>query len=275
MRTDYRTPTGGITSENRERLARLHRRAPGPFTVADASRALDEDPTRTRKLLAYLAARGWLSRIRRDLYKTVPLDAAVPAEWREDVWVVAARLFAPCYVGGWSACEHWGLTDQLFRAVVVVTARSVRDRRPEIQGTPFRLKTASEDRMFGIRPVWRSQVRVSVSDPSRTVVDVLDDPAVGGGIRHVAEVVGAYLAGEARDDALLVEYARRLGNRTVFKRLGYLVETHGIDAPDLLAACRENLSAGVSLLDPALPAAGRAVSRWRLRLNAAIAPERA
>ena len=48
-------------------------------------------------------------------------------------------------------------------------------------------------------------------------------------------MVRAYFTSEHRDDRRLVEYGRRLGNQTVFKRLGFLVERLGIEAPDLLA----------------------------------------
>ena len=36
-------------------------------------------------------------------------------------------------------------------------------------------------RLFGTTPLWREQVRVPVSDPTRTIVDVFDDPALGAG----------------------------------------------------------------------------------------------
>jgi hypothetical protein len=46
---------------------------------------------------------------------------------------------SPCYIGGWSACAHWGLTEQVFRTLLVVTARRVRHRDVEIQGLPLHL----------------------------------------------------------------------------------------------------------------------------------------
>ena len=63
-----------------------------------------------------------------------------------------------------------------------------------------------------------------------------------------------------RDDALLLAYAEQLGNKTVYKRLGYLVEAVGIDAPALLAACQERMSSGYSLLDPSSPPKGIAAA---------------
>jgi len=37
-------------------------------------------------------------------------------------------------------------------------------------------------------------MKVDVSDVHRTIVDMLDDPSSGGGIRHVAECLSAYFA---------------------------------------------------------------------------------
>jgi len=222
------------------------------------------------RLLVYLARRGWLSRVRRGLYVAVPLDARRSGEWVEDSWVVAERVFSPCYIGGWSACAHWDLTDQVFRSLLVVTARRVRHRDVEIQGLPFHLTVRPDGMLFGTVRVWRGQVRVSVSDPSRTVADILDDPRLGGGIRSVADVLHEYLRSEHRDDQLLVGYGDRLGNRAVFKRLGYLLERAGVDAPDLIEACLDRRSSGLAVLDPSVKAPARIVRRWRLRVNVAL-----
>src|SRR6266536_4241365 len=127
----------GIGPRYRGYLERLHRDAGATFDAEDAARILDMDQPDAARLLGYLARRGWLSRVRRGLYVAVPLDARRSGEWVEDPWVVAERIFGPCYIGGWSACAHWDLTEQLFRTLLVVTARRVRHRDVEIQGLPF------------------------------------------------------------------------------------------------------------------------------------------
>lgn len=260
----------GINRENRALLERLHRELPAAFDVADASVALNLDADRTRRLLGYLARRGWLARIRRGLYIAVPLDTRRPGEWVEDPWVVAERVFDPCYIGGWSACEHWDFTEQVFRTVLVVTAKKVRDREPVIQGTPYLVTVRADDKLFGTTPVWRDQVRVPVSDPTRTIVDILDDPTLGGGMRTVADVLYEYFTSEHRNDTLLVGYGDRLGNRAVFKRLGFLLEHLGVDAPELLRACLDRRSSGLIALDPSVDAKGRIVRRWGVRVNVTL-----
>lgn len=260
----------GISQRNRALLEQLHRHAPGAFDVAEASRILGIDQDEAGQLLVYLARRGWLSRVRRGLYVAVPLDARRSGEWVEDNWVVAERLFSPCYIGGWSACAHWGLTEQVFRTLLVVTARRVRHRDVEIQGMPFHLTVRNQNSLFGTVAVWRGQNRVPVSDPSRTVIDVLDDPGLGGGIRTGADVLLEYLHSDHRDDSLLVQYGDQLGNRAVFKRLGYLLEHSGADATGLVEACLQRRSSGLAKLDPSVQGTGRILRHWGLRVNVAL-----
>jgi predicted transcriptional regulator of viral defense system len=125
-------------------------------------------------------------------------------------------------------------------------------------------------RLFGLRSVWRAKARLAVSDPSRTLIDVLDSPTNGGGIRHVAEIVDAYFLSEHRQDEVLIDYGDRFGNRAVFKRLGYVIEAMGIDAPSVVTACAARISRGISVLDPGIPSRGAIRTRWNLRINAEL-----
>lgn len=260
----------GISEKNRRILTTLHRGTSGPFTPREAAVLLKLDISRVQRFLAYLAEAGWLTRIRRGLYATVSLDVIEPAAWQEDPWIIAAKIFSPFYIGGWSACEYWGLTDQVFREIVVVSSRTIRKRRMEIQRVPFYVKTVGRDKIFGTETVWRGQTRTSVSDPARTIVDILDDPKIGAGIRHITDIIEAYRTHERRNDSLLLEYAHKLGNRTVFKRLGYLLEVMKADDVTLIEACRKAISSGISLLDPSAPRKGRFVRRWNLRVNVVL-----
>ena len=259
----------GISQLNRQRLLVVHRDLKSPFSVEDAMNVWQMARGQAQRTLAHLADQGWLVRVQRGLYATVPLAAARPDEWRLEPWVVASEVFAPCYIGGWSACEHWEFTEQVFRSVVVLSAApNLRSRRPTIQGTDYVVKTIGEDKLFGGRTVWVGERRVQVSDPWRTIADILDDPFLGGGIQHVTAVLGEYYHSTHRNDAQLLAYVERLGNRTVYKRLGYLTEALGVEARDLMETCRKRMSAGYSRLDPAIAPRGTRRRRWNLQVNA-------
>ena len=200
---------GGLSRTSRERLSKVLRQVRGGISPADASRALNVKQAEAARLLSQWSSRGWLTRVRRGLYVPVPLESFTADLPLDDAWAVAARLFAPCYIGGWSAAAHWGFTEQLFRSTLVVTTRRPRARRVEARGTIFVLRTVGQVAMFGLKPIWRGKLRVNVSDPTRTVIDLLGTPALGGGIRSVLDMLRSYLGSEYRDPKLLIRYAER------------------------------------------------------------------
>jgi predicted transcriptional regulator of viral defense system len=253
----------GLGKASRKRLAEILRRTKGTVSVEQAADILQLPSDKVAKMLARWAAQGWLSRVRQGLYVPVSLEARSADVALEDPWMIAERLYAPCYIGGWSAAEHWGLTEQIFRTVVVMTTRKPRDRQPVIKGTGFLVRTISRKAMFGTKPVWRGQVKINVSDPTKTVLDMLSDPRLGNGLRPTVDVFRNYLASNFREVELLMAYADQLGNGAVFKRLGFLLERFAPEEATAIAACRARLTAGNAKLDPALPA-DRLVTAWRL-----------
>lgn len=263
-------PIGGLRRASRERLSKVLRQSKGAISAADASRALNVKRAEAARLLSNWSTRGWLTRVRRGLYVSVPLESSTADLPLDDAWIVAERLFAPCYIGGWSAAAHWALTEQLFRSMLVITTRRPRARRVEARGTVFVVRTIDERAMFGLKAIWRGKAKVNVSDPTRTILDLLDTPALGGGIRTVVDILKSYLRSTYRDPKLLIRYAEQLGNKAVFKRLGFLATTVAPDEAELIAECRMRLSAGNAKLDPKLPGK-RLVTAWRLRIPAGFA----
>jgi predicted transcriptional regulator of viral defense system len=253
-----------VPESNRERLALVLRQGGDLITIDDATAALGIGRTDAAKLLGRWQGQGWLRRVRRGLYAAVPLTSRQDEQVIEDPWTLVPELFDPGYIGGASAAQHWDLTEQLFRPVFVFTARPVRQSQQTIQGTPFVVRHIPAAKIFGTRTLWRGRVKLQISDPARTIIDMLDDPRTGGGIRHVADCLKAYLARKDADPKLLIDYAERVGNGAVFKRLGFLAEREGGPA-SLVSACAARLTQGVVDLDPGQPSS-EFMSQWKLRL---------
>lgn len=253
----------GLGKADRERLSAVLRGTQGTISVAEAAELLGMPGSDVAKLLARWAKKGWLSRVRRGLYVSVPLESRTADIPLEDAWVIADKLFSPCYIGGWSAAEYWDLTEQIFRTVIVLTVQRPKARRPSIKGTEFLLRTVPDKALFGLKAVWRGRVKVNVSDPTRTVLDMLNDPQLGGGLRSTVDMFGNYLKSETKDIGLLIDYADRLANGAVFKRLGFLLEQYATNEQIFIGQCRERLTAGNAQLDPALKG-DKLITRWRL-----------
>lgn len=256
------TQAAPFVPKGRAQLSQVLRRAGEVVSVDDVSSILQVERQAATKLLARWSEQGWMRRLRRGFYAPVPLASLGQEQVLEDPWVIVPDLFGPACIGGWSAAEHWGLTEQLFRSICVLTARPIREKEQTIEGIPFVLKHVRPEVLFATRPVWRGSVRIDVGSPAKTIIDMLDDPAIGGGIRHVADCLAVYFKREDASGDELLAIADRLGNRAVFKRLGFLAERLP-GQKDLAAACRERLSQGMAKLDPSAPCP-RKVTRWRL-----------
>jgi predicted transcriptional regulator of viral defense system len=257
----------GISRDNRAFVAALNRSLPGPFTPADAAAVTKVDQSQAARLLQQLARQGWVSRLQRGLYVNVPLEATDASTWSADPWAIASKLFAPGYIGGWTALHHWDLTDQIFSTTVFITSQTVPRRRRTVGQVRLELRHRPASALFGTRQVWREGGPVPISDRERTLVDCLDDPSLGGGFRHTVEALTSYSEQMDVDWRTLISYGDRLGNNTIFKRLGYLIETQGIGNQNLVDACLQRISSGIGRLDPALPNEGPSISRWGLRAN--------
>jgi hypothetical protein len=77
------------------------------------------------------------------------------------------------------------------------------------------------------------------------------------------DVILNNLKSEPRNLELLIDYAKRLGNGAVFKRLGFLLELLAREEEEALRACLSGLPKGNAKLDSALPAE-RLISKRRL-----------
>jgi len=238
-------------------------------SIEDAARELGLTRSAASARLTNLVKTGWAQRIRRGLYLILPLDAAPdrPAT-PEDPWVLANELFAPCYIGGWSAAEHWGLTEQLFRSTLVATAAQVRRTHSTFAGNEFRVYAVKPEHLTaGVGAVWRGRYRIAVSGPERTIVDGLNKPDLTGGIRHLVQVMAAYAESDRRNFATLVDVAEATATGAAWKRLGYIAELLWPEAGIAIEAAATRMSAGYSRLDPAVTRKGRLTKRWRIWVN--------
>lgn len=245
----------------RAKLARVVRASGDIMRINDAVRILGLDRTEASKLISRWAKQGWLRRIGPGLYLPVSIDALESELVLEEPWILVPALFEPAYISGWSTAEFWDLTEQIFRDIVVMTGAPLRGRKKNVHGVSFILRHISERHFFGTRTVWLGRSKVTVADPHRTIVDMLQEPSLGGGIQHVEDCFIQYLHREDRDFALLVEYADKLFNGAIFKRLGFLAERQSMDL--LVQLSRERLTTGNAKLDSGLECP-RLITRWKL-----------
>ena len=258
------------TLTRRETVARLARASNnGLITPAQAARVLGWSDRLAAARLQRLSKQGWLARAQRGVYFVRQLEATGDVNVAEDPWLVANNLFEPCYIGGWSAAEHWGLTEQLFRSTFVISAAGRRKKNESVLGAEFRIVRVPTSRVETVGMIWRGSTRLRVSDRERTLADALDHPSWIGGVRHLAEMMGTYRTSELFQPDKILQELESLHSGAGIKRLGFLAERVWRDANVAERALKKKTT-GVVRLDPAVPERGPINSRWGLSINVEI-----
>ena len=258
----------GIGKKSREYLAKVLTQSKfGLITSSEVSEILEVSKSRARKLLQYWAKNHWLFRIQRDLYQSLSAEYDRKQAVIDDPWIVANKLFSPCYIGGWTAIEYWGLTEQIFQTIIVVTSHRFSKNDFNVGGIHYLLKMTSQKAFYGLEIIWRNNVKMKVSDPTKTIIDLLNDPVFGGGMRLVVDCFKEYLRSKHKSLKLLIEYADKMNNRTIFKRLGFLVESLAPKEIDFINQCKNKISKGRSQFDPNIKGS-IFISKWSLLIPA-------
>lgn len=253
----------GLSTRESRLLSRLAAAGHQIISIDDIETTLDVAPNTAREIASRLAEKGWLDRLLPGTYLIIPLAAGEDSLYTTHEYLIASHIADPMYIGYYSALSHHGLIDQVLRTVYVVTPTRAQSR--EIHGVPYRVTTVTERKFFGFEPTSIDGTPVQVSDLEKTLVDCADHPEFCGGIRTLAEAMGA-ADKHGCSWQTVGEYLDRLGNGAAIKRLVYLADHLGIDLPGR-ASLVASFTSGYSLLDPTRPGTGSRDNDYRLRIN--------
>ena len=233
-----------------------------PFTVHDVASILSVSHYKASIILSRYARQGNVKRIKPGVYLPVVERYLNPEESFSNPWVIVPAIFPDAYIGGWSAASHWGFTEQLFETTCILTTKKIKHSDLKFSRFLYKLFKIKDYQSFGIVTVWQEQSQVSISDPHKTIVDMIANPKCGGGIQQTIDCVKVYLK-EFRNDDMLYKYASHMQNGTFFKRLGFLFER--LVSPDhpLCALALNKMSKGYIPIDTELKC-HKLITKWRL-----------
>jgi predicted transcriptional regulator of viral defense system len=253
----------GLGKKERDKYSALLRKSKATISVAQAEQILDMANDRAAMLLARLARKGWLKRIAYGVYIPVPPESPTSDIVVEEPFIIAQQLYDPCYIGGMNAANYWDLTDQIFQTITVMTQKKVRDRQPEIAGTKFLIHSIKASYFFGLKSIWLDNVKVSISDPTRTIIDMMIFPQFCGGLRFITDVLKSYFNSKNKNIELLTKYVELAENGAAIKRLGFLIERYYPNEEQLIIFCKDNITKGYSKIVPTIECVSL-IKRWNL-----------
>lgn len=251
-------------------VAELYERQKTIFSIQDVVSITGLSANSARGLASRLVGKGVSTRLKAGLFILVPAELGHSREYLGNPHVVAAEIVGnrEYFISHASAMDIHQMVTQPQLVTYATTTHTLRPRT--ILGAPFRFICCKTEHFFGFMDHWTTKTRkIKVSDPERTVIDGLRQPHYCGGFSEVAK--GYWMRQSKMDVKKLVEYALMINIGAVYRRLGYLLELFETKETAQLELLRKKLTETYVLVDPMLPAEGKFISRWRLRLN--VSPE--
>jgi len=266
MNSKYRKPLG-ISQAERNVIDTMIRSGKLVLRAEDLEKEFGYRRQIANLFLSRLCKKGGIQRLKEGIYRIVPLGSATANPVPDDSWAIAMELFSPCYISGWSAAEHWDLTEQIFNSTLVLTAQKTKSKNQEVAGLHFRTKHIPAKNIFGTNKIWSSNKQIQVADMHRTIIDILADPEIGGGGRHAMDVIKSYWCKKESSHEMLWRYAETLNDGTVFRRLGFTGEVIARLPEAWLEKCAAKIKKGIVKFDPSGPNTGPIATKWGLRMN--------
>lgn len=233
------------------------------FTIDQARQASGIDGPDIARLLYRLSAKRWVQRLERGKYRLIPLDAGPEAHWAEHEYLTAAALVHPYYLAYGSALHYYGYVERQPRPVWIATTR--RKRQATVDGVTYRFVTMNERKFFGYTAVQLLDRPVHIAEREKAIADGFDHPEYCGGVIEPAK--GLWFGSDELDLTRLVDYGRRLGNRTALRRLGFWLQQLEMGDEAILQQLETPHDRNYAPLDPAGPDEGSTDRRWRVVVN--------
>lgn len=246
-------------------LAQVDRYQKSVLVLPGDAELLDEvtgSRSETERAIRRLLNAGWLVRVRRGAL--VVRTRAGTLE-RGALGVVGDITRHPHLVTGGVALARFGLTDQSFRTIIVLTAHT---QRPwSWLGESVSYHRVRPSALWGGR-TYADTGSTTIARPARAIADCVSHPTWGVTMPEIAKAIyrERRLRPEFVDD--LAAVAARYDNSLTSRRLGFLVERiNGREAARPFLPLRGRSKAIVPLLSTARRLDGPIDSTWRLRLN--------
>lgn len=236
------------------------------FTLDDIRKVLSCSYAYAKDTAKRLARKKWTVGLRRGTYLIVPLSAGANPRYTEHEFVIGAHLVSPYYIAYWSALNFYNFTEQTPFTVFIATTKRAESKK--ILDVEYKFVTLKEKKFFGFSAAAiGGSDRINISDREKTIADALDHPEYCGGITEVAKCL--WNAKDSISIDKVAEYGLKMGNATIIKRLGFLVESLDLksDKEKMTEKFMANISSGMSALDPTMPRKGRYNTRWNLLVN--------
>ena len=183
-------------------------------------------------------AKGYIERVRRDLYAVISLETEQPVPSR---FQIASRAAADACVSYHSAFEYYGYANQVFYEVYISVPSRIR---------PFKYDGINYQPVIyqGSCGVVETDTGVCVTCPERTVIDCIADLSLAGGLEEFLRCLALI---PSLEEGWLLKVLAMYRREQLYQKAGYILEAYRDDlmlSDAFFTECEKRISASKTYL---------------------------
>ncbi|MBU0930306.1 MAG: hypothetical protein KJ623_04525 [Nanoarchaeota archaeon] len=209
------------------------------FKENDVAKILNKNPDYIKTLLHRLKERKLIYSIERGKYTCY-----------DDILLFASHIYVPSYISLWTAIRYYNLTEQMPKIIFIMTPKS---RKP-LKFNDISIKFVKTKYFFGFKKERYRDFDIFIAEPEKAVIDSLISKKI-----PLDEIEKAIKMKQI-DIKKLLDYAIKIKNKSLIKRLGFILEEKNIKCERL----KKFVDANYTVLDLMLGKQGRKNKKWRV-----------
>lgn len=211
------------------------------FTENDVAKVINKNHKYVRTLLHRFHKGNLINRVERGKYTL-----------HEDPLIFASHIVIPSYLSLWTALRYYNMTQQHPKSFFVLSPVKRKDIKK------LNIHFLSTKHLFGYKKERYSDFDIFIADPEKTIIDALL-------FKIPIEDIDFALENENLDFKKISMYAKKTKNKSLIKRLGYILEKKKNNSYGLKA-----LDNNYVLLDYHENKMGKKNKKWKLIINKEI-----
>jgi len=209
------------------------------FRENDVAKIVNKKPEYVKTLLYRLKEKKIIYRIERGKYTC-----------HDDVLLFASYVCVPSYISLWTAIRYYNLTEQLPKTIFVIVPKS----RKSLKFLDISIEFIKTKYFFGFKKDRYRDFDIFIAEPEKAVIDSLLSKKIP--LDEIEKVIKT----KQLDTKKLLNYATKTKNKSLIKRLGFILEENNIKCEGL----KGFVDANYVLLDLMLNKTGKKNEKWRI-----------
>ena len=209
------------------------------FTENDVAKIIKKKPEYIKTLLYRMKKRELIYRVERGKYTIY-----------DDVFIFSSYISVPSYISLWSAIRYYNLTEQMPKIIFIMVPKS--RKKLKFQNIP--IEFVKTKYFFGYKREYHAGFEIFIAEPEKAIVDSLLSKKV-----PLDEITKAIKV-KTLNIEKLITYAIKTKNKSLMKRLGFILEENRLKHQRLIRFIDNNYT----ILDPILKRKGKANKKWRI-----------